>query len=372
MTKTENQDQNHQDQDNLDQQQQQADGLADAAGADGAADLEAVDEAAIWDEIDKEEAAAKADPDAVASDKDAGAAADAKAGKSKGAANQQPASDDAAAAGGKQAANAAGSQQQQEDIWANASPAQQAAFKAAQEAAQKGEQYRKSNEGRITALQRKIDELSKQPAAVAKQAAELKGMSPEARAKFVKEYPEFQGIVDELDMLRARNTTLEKEMAAVGNDRRQTALSEQQELLAKEHADWTAVAGREDFGPWLDQQPRHILEAFMRNAKDIVDAREAADVIGRFKDHLRASGQYQDAQQQGNGTAQQQNNGTQAGNGDGNDAQLDGKRQRQAVSASSARSRGPGVASGIPETADEKVLWNMWDEHDRKQAAARA
>lgn len=376
--------------DNQDNTQQADDAAAQAAAAaqddkggdaaadgGGAADLENVDEAAIWDEIEAEEAAAKAPADDAkgSTDKDAGAAA-AKDKSTQGAANQQQASDDAAAAGGKQAANAAGSQQQ-EDIWKDATPAQRAAFEAAEKRAKDGEQYRKSNDGRIAALQRKIDELTNKGAAPAAAAGGKKSgkqlnaedlLNDPDLVKTAKDYPEFAPFIKVIGKLQEQLTGQNKVLSAIGDERRQAALSEQKELLTTAHNDWEAVAEREDFGPWLEKQPRHIREAFSRNMHDIVDAEEAADVIGRFKDHLRANGQYQDARQQGNGGTQQQDNGTQAGSGAGNQ-QLDGRRQRQQVSASSTRTRGPSVASGIPENGDEKALWNMWEEHDKRQAA---
>lgn len=345
------------------------------AAASGPDDLEHVDEGAIWKELDQEEVAAKAPSDDAkgSSDKDAGAAAD-QDQDSQDASNQQSGSDDASAAGGKSAGKAAGSQ---EDIWANATPAQQAAYKAAQEEAQKGVQYKRSQEGRIASLQRKVDELVRAPAASAAGKKDKQDVADDILndpdlLKTAKEYPEIAGpFIKIIGKLLQQQTGQAKFLTAIGDERRQTAMDEQKDYLTTEHSDWEAVAEREEFTPWLNAQPRHIREAFHRNATDIVDGQEAADVIGRFKDHLRANGQYQDAQQPSDGKAQQQN-GTQAGNGNGNGQQLDAKRQRQYSSASSTRTRGPGVAAGIPEEGDPKAIWKQMDELDARAAQQRA
>lgn len=352
---------------NGDQNQQQATGADQGTvqnppnDAGGGADLEQVNVAAIWDELGTEEAAAKADPDDAKGSSGAGAAASSDQG-GKGAATQRPGSDDAPTVGS------------QEDIWANASPGQQAAYKAAQEKADKGERYRVSQEGRIAAFQRKIDELSRAPAASAagnkdKQTIAEDILNDPELLKTAKEYPEIAGpFIKIIGKMQEQLTGHGKVLSAVGDERRQAALNEQKDYLTEQHSDWEAVASREEFPTWLEQQPRHIREAFHRNAKDIVDAQEAADVVGRFKDHLRANGQYQDADPDG-GNAQQQN-GTQAGNGAGND-QLDAKRQRQRQSASSSRTRGPSVASGIPEDGDPKVIWQQLGELERRKEAQK-
>jgi hypothetical protein len=347
------------------------------AAPDGGAAAPVVEQtnSALWDELEREEAAA-ADPDGKASGAIA-AAADPDLENLGGADNQGTGSDDALAAGGKAdgGKTPAADQGKQPDIWADAKPEQQAAFKAAQEAAQKGEQYRRSTDGRIAALQRKIDQLTRDPAATAagnkgKQANAEELLNDPELVKTAKEYPEVAGpFIKIIGKLQEQLTGHGKVLSAIGDERRQTALNEQKDYLTKEHSDWEAVATRKEFTPWLDTQPRHIREAFARNADEIVDGQEAADVIGRFKDHLLA----QDAKQQGNGGAQQQDNGTQAGNGAGNTKQvLDPKRQRQLDSAASARSRGPGVASGIAEDGDPKTIWRQMDEQEARQARNQA
>jgi hypothetical protein len=129
--------------------------------------------------------------------------------------------------------------------------------------------------------------------------------------------------------------------------------------LAEQHPDWQDVTADRGFADWIQSQPRHIQEAVARNATEIVDAAEAADVVGRFK-------AFRSAQP---GAARQE---TSAGNGraDTGNNRLAGRRQRQLESASAARTRGPGAANGIPEDGDPTQLWKQFDEMERRQARA--
>ncbi len=341
---------------------------AEASGA-GDQGLEKSD-AALWEQMDREDAAA-AGTDGKASGAEAAAADNDQ--KFEGEGDATAGSDDALA-GGEQAGGAKQPAAVADDIWKEASPAQRAAFEAAQTEAKKGEQYKRSNEGRVAALQRQIDALKR--GQVAQNGATQGGASQQAAGgfldtpdykKFSKEYPEIAGPLSKvITDLQAQVTGQTKMLDAIGNERLQTALSEQESTLAADHADWEQLAGQESFGDWLATQPRHIREAALRNGENIVDAAEASDVIGRYKDHLRKSGQYQEPAQQQGSSAQ---NGTQAGNGSGNGNQeLDPKRKRQLGSTASAKSKGPGVASGIAEDADPQTIWKQMDAEDARKA----
>jgi hypothetical protein len=47
---------------------------------------------------------------------------------------------------------------------------------------------------------------------------------------------------------------------------------------------------------------------------------------------------------------------------------LDPKRKRQLGSAASTKNKGPGVASGIAEDADPKVIWKQMDNEEERRA----
>lgn len=353
------------------------------------------DENEIWQEFDEAESPGSAttqpDEDDVPGDTDDGNDDDKGADDWK--AEQDGEENDAAAAAGddknqrgaKQPdANASGkpngSSQQNNDLWANATPEQRAAFEATQAQLKKLEQADRSNRGRLSALQLKINELtSTGKAAPYKDAASDKGkgqggaedangfLASEDWKGFKNEYPEVAGPLEKvIGQLQSHIAKQDKVLSAIGDDRRQSALDEQENLLLETHTDAFEVVQDPGFVQWLNTQPRHIREAAIRNAENIVDAEEAADVVGRFKDFRAAN------QQGGGNNAQQQNNGSQHANGgDGNNQNqrsLSGKRQRQLASASTARSRGPGVASGIPEDGDEEAIWKQFDAMEARQA----
>lgn len=341
---------------------------------------EGKDDAALWQEFDHAEAATT-DPDDQTQGQD-GEGPDAAAGDDDSdddsAANSGDGSDDAPTRNGQSddrvSSDDAKARQnaQESDVWANATPEQRAAFEAAEAARKKLEQAERSNRGRLSALQRQINELTQQPKPAP---AAGKGEQDQDRdadgflasddwKSFEGEYPEVAGPLGKLiGNLQEQITRQDKELSAIGDDRRQSAMEEQATLLADSHPDWQDVTSDSRIVEWANAQPRHIREALMRNANDIVDAEEAADVVGRFKDYLQSV--------DGGGNAQQQQDTPRAdgGRGNGNKAQA-GKRQRQLESATTARSRGPGAASGISEDGDPETIWRQFDEMERRTGRA--
>lgn len=257
--------------------------------------------------------------------------------------------------------NAPSGDQQTQDIWANAPEEYRAAYEAARS---EFENRDRRLRGQVSALQRQINELiaSQKQAPAAPGGAAGKADGEQAQGflgsddwqSFRDEYPEVAGPLEGvISNLIQHTTRLEKELSAIGGERRQAALDEQANLLAEVHPDWTEVTADEAFGEWLASQPRHIREAAVRNANEIVDFEEAADVVGRFK---AFRGEQQPPQ---------------AGNGRGNgNNRLASRRQRQLESASAARSRGPGAATGIPEDGDPETIWKQFDEMERREARA--
>lgn len=336
------------------------------------------DHAEIWAEIDKAEAASGDPIDTTPPDDKKGGNGD--DGDNADAAAKAEQSPDAAASGNtpvddKPDGKPSGQQQkpQEADLWADAKPEQKAAYEAAQVQLKKLEQAERSNRGRLSAMQRQINELTRQPAAAkpAAKGAESQGTdqddgvlaSAEWKA-FREDYPDVAGpMAKMIGSLQETITRQGKELSAIGNERRQSALAEQEKLLVEAHPDWAQVTANQSFAEWLNGQPRHIREAAIRNANEIVDAEEAADVVGRFKAHR---------DQQAGSNAQQQQSQPQRQNGNGTQTNrpMTGKRQLQLTSAAAARSSGPGVAHGIPEDGDPKTLWKQMDEMERRQARA--
>lgn len=325
------------------EKQEQIPATQESALADGA---EASEED-IWSEFDNEEAAADGGREASAEN-----SAD---GEGQQEAADLEANDDNPPAGDEPAG--------EPDLWSGASEQQRAAYEAAAQKLEKLEQYRRSNEGRVAALQRRIEELAGRqqpaaaPAAAGKDEAKAGSQSAdnftesEEWKSFSEEYPEVAGpLAKFIGSLESRVTHQQKELAAIGYDRRKTALDEQASLLEADHPDWRDVAGNNEFVDWVHTQPRHIQEAAYRNANEIVDAAEAADVVGRFK-------AFRSASKNPPGSAPGKTN-----------ERLAGKRQRQLESAAATRTRGPGVVSGIDKDGDPETIWRQLDEQEAREA----
>lgn len=256
-----------------------------------------------------------------------------------------------------------------DDLWAGASENQRAAYEAAQKEIEKLQQSDRSQRGRLGALQRQLNELHAASQAAAKPAADDEEQEADPQylesdewKKFHNEFPEVAAPMQSLtSSLQQEVTRLRKELTAIGSDRRQEAADEQAAILDEQHENWETVVAADEFMPWLDKQPRHIREAASRNSEVIVDAEEAADVIGRFKAFRSAQGE----------TAPKAE--TPPGKTGGNGTQrLSGKRKRQLETAATSRTGGPGAAHGIPEDGDPEAIWKAFDRQEERERRQRA
>lgn len=337
---------------------------------------EAKEDAELWAELDAAEAAAapdaETDPlaaDEAAAEKPAKDAANAKDGAEAAAEKAKPGEAAPSTEKGQDAGKAADKGAPADDIWATATPAQRAAFEAAQAQVKSVEHAHKSDRGRLSSLQRELNELRNRQPGDAGKPGKGKGaealLDDEEWKTFVKEYPEVAAPLAKLvSKLELTVADTKKVTDAIREDRRQADLDARVKALDAKAPDWRDVVADQDaYGAWLQSQPRHIQEAAARNADEIVDADEAADVIGRFK-------AYRSSQAGSNAPA----NGPEAGgNADtGKTVSLSGKRQRQLDASSSARSGGPGAARGLPDNADDETAWKYFDELDRQREARRA
>ena len=324
----------------------------------------------LWNEIaEAERAAAKSPDDDASADESAGdeesdedaaakAAADDGSDESDSTGDEASSDDRKDAKAAKDQGN--GAAKTGEDLWANASPEHRAAYEALQAQLQ-------NDRKRISGLTRKINELNARKPAADKAASDegkqkRDGFRESAKWKdFEKEFPEISGPIGEL--IAAQKAELEELRSvttSLHQERTEDAIAEQATLLEEQHPDWQTVAAEPEFGEWLSGQPRHIREAAIRNAEAIVDAAEAADVVGRFK-AFRS--------EQGTSAQQESQAGREAGEGKTGTA-LSGKRRRQLDASASFRSRGPGVASTTPpDDADEETWWKHWAAVEKREAA---
>jgi len=252
------------------------------------------------------------------------------------------------------------------DVWAGATDAQREAFDAAQKRGDSMEHAHKSEVGRTKTLRRQLSDVTVQLDRAAQTAPskddDAEGddddSKPNSWDELVSEYPEVAGPVnDRLSKIEDAQERQSREIELDEADAKEAhtqSVIEQTALLAEKHEDWLKVATTPEFQGWLDDQPRKLRDAAAVNAKEIVDATTAGDVITRYK----AS---RSDPQDGDGPDDSQ---------DTTDTSLAARRKRQLESGRSSRPKGPGtVVSGIPEEGSDEELWAGFDKLDAQEAA---
>jgi len=375
---------------------------ADTADTQAAGDAGDDDDDAGPSEKDRQDAVYAANADAETGDEDTPGEAD----KTKDAGASTAAADDKAAkatsdddkgakpgGAGKQPSGGGSTDKDltQAEAWAGATPEEhRAAFEAAQKQLQTQVHENRSNRGRLSVMQREIDRLktgstATQPnvsretrdAGKADAAKGASGYLASAEWKAVKEeYGDVLTPVETLiNAMQQELTELRSGVTAINDERQASDHQEQKRTLEGIHPDYMDVfAGNVDhLDDWINSEPRHVREAFVRNQEHVVDAAEAADVVARFKAFLGIETPSQQQQQQntsGKGDGQ-----AEAGKDNGNPqakAGLSDKRKRQLGSATDVRGKSPGAASGIPEDGDEEEIWKMYDQQEAQEQRRRA
>lgn len=233
--------------------------------------------------------------------------------------------------------DAGGEQQGQEqtpDIWANAPAEARAAYEAAQRDLVALQHYKRSNEGRVAAFQRRIAELE-QAAPKPAQGQQQTGaenapayLQSEEFKRFQEDYPEVAGPIAAILQAQAQQIeNLNQTFSGLSQEQQERVLAEQETLLAGQHPDWLEVTSSPSFGEWVAKQPRFVQEGIVRNGHGIVDGDEAARILSLYKADTGAT----------------QLPAT------GGKSTIEARRKRQLQSATSVPSRGPGAASGPPD-----------------------
>ena len=195
----------------------------------------------------------------------------------------------------------------------------------------------KSNDGRVAAYQRQIEQLQGQLSAGKADNANGDDDDQEGESSALQtakeEYPEiFAPLEKKWAKDEKRIEALEFELAAARTEKRQDQLGKQETILSDAHSDWEQVTELPEFSQWIRNQPQYVQEAAMRNGDVITNGQEAIDLIDRFKStnlQNEPSGDVPDTPKP-----------------------LAGKRRRQLESAASVGSKGTGAASGPPEDFD--------------------
>lgn len=239
------------------------------------------------------------------------------------------------------------------DIWASAPPELKAAYEAEKQRAATLEHRLKSDEGRVAAYQRRVAELEKKPQTPERDAA-IKTASDKLQ-KVREEYPEVaEPILEELSNLSSKFEAMTAAEAARQQQAAEQTSQQVTRTLAEKHPDWETVL-RENgsrFWSWVEDQPKAFREMASRNAESFVDGQEAAELVGRFKEHLGLGAKPTPPPAPGNPTPP-----------------LSDKRRRQLEASAAPRpTGGRATIAGIPEDGDSEAIWKAFDaEESRKR-----
>ena len=285
-----------------------------------------------------------------------------------------------------------------EDLWANAPSELRDAFAAERARADRAEQQRDSDRGRLSALQTRHDAmLGKTPeqqdttagaADTSPDAGDSQTENPFETEKWKTLREEFGDIVEpmeevlsplvtEVGNLRAENQRLRQGMETIGEDR---ALSRTQSLEAEvreNHPDYDDVVRSDEFQNWMKAAPAYIQEGIKRNGRYVVDAAETSDIVKRFKSDTGFGSDGGDGDGSGSSTQAETNgagngaNGNGEGEGGSKPAATSRRRQIQRDSASAPRSRSgeAAVQDKEPETEAEMWDWAKKQVADERNAA---
>lgn len=218
---------------------------------------------------------------------------------------------------------------------------------------------KKAADGRVSALAKKVDELS---AKVAPQQADPLAATAKAREEVKRlggDYPEIAkplGVV--LDVIEDK----EKQQQAAETSRQKTALEDQAARMREEarlledySPGWRKFLSdnSDAFNEWINgEAPAHLNHAYLRNFRDIVNADETAAVLDAFKSRMGAPAD------PGGGarteTQQRQQPAT--------------RRERQLTGSASPRRPAAVPAVTVPSGDNPQALWDEFEAKDRRQA----
>jgi hypothetical protein len=170
--------------------------------------------------------------------------------------------------------------------WSTADPAARAAYEAAQ---QQFEHRLKSANGRVSVLDRKLNELrssggsqgQEQPR---KPLKEL--LAKETVEELGNEYPDLKPILETLQEVASRVDGVTDEVGQVRSATVAVASSAEEKALNQAVPNWLDLAKDERFLGWVEDQPKKVRDAVSANWDAITNATEAAEVFTSFAEHI--------------------------------------------------------------------------------------
>lgn len=188
--------------------------------------------------------------------------------------------------------NSSGHNAQSEIDWSAFPEPVRAAYEAARKSADEGAQYRRSNEGRLTAHQAKIQKLERELAAFKAAngnpvddrngGVNADAIISETRA-LTRDFPELGPMVKAVEVLAESNKAAHQRFASMDLEAQQAALHRNAAELDKIHPGWTRDLASPAFREWFESAPEFIQQAIRENGDGIRDVKAASYMIGLFK-----------------------------------------------------------------------------------------
>ena len=181
------------------------------------------------------------------------------------------------------------------DIWANVSDEQRVALEELQQEKSNWQHRFQSDAGRVSALQRKINDLeaalSTPQQAVAPQAQPVDPIQSPEMDSFKEDYPDIAEAVDRMvqqqlaqerqqfaGAINQLDSRISQTIKPIQENEHQRFVDTQMQALEAQHPDWREVASSADFLDWIGHQPDTVQS--MYNSES---ASDAAYLVGSFK-----------------------------------------------------------------------------------------
>jgi hypothetical protein len=171
--------------------------------------------------------------------------------------------------------------------WATADPAARAAYEAAQ---QQFDHKLKSANGRVSVLDRKLNELRSQGGGTGEQEQPRKPLKELLASDQLKtigeEYPDLKPVLDTLAEVASRVDGVTEEVGQVRSTAVAAATAPQEQALNGAVPNWLDLAKDDRFLGWVDDQPKKVRDAVSANWDAITNATEAAEVFKSFEQFI--------------------------------------------------------------------------------------
>ncbi len=179
-----------------------------------------------------------------------------------------------------------------QEIWANATPEQLAAYEAAERRAKELEHRQKSEDGRVARYQRDRDAMQRKletlVSAAQKDGEDLRVLvASEDWQKAKSDYgDDLAPLFNLVEKLTDHSAASSERWQQLDTETIDTIETDNFVMLDERAPDWRDLLGRNDFPAWLQSQPKPWQDAFALNSERLVDPTSALELVSRFRVHV--------------------------------------------------------------------------------------